>query len=414
MVEEPDKNGLKPTNPDLLPGDQAVSAPTTPADTSTTLPVFLLDPACLSQLRARVAEGDPSFDTAFKTLISNANLALTADPFSVTFKPQTPPSGTKHDYMSQARYWWPDPTTTDGLPYLSKDGQNNPEILKIPDHTSLDHMIVAVNHLSLAYYLTGDQHYATKAASLIRTWFLNPTTAMNPNMDYAQMIPGHTEVQGYGIIDSRELSRLIDDIGLLAGSSAWTTTDQTNLQIWFTHYLHWLQTSDKGRAAAKTVNNHQTWYRVQVAPIALFLGNKMLATQIIHDTQALIADQINTDGSQRHEITRADGWNYSNFNLDVLFRLAAIGEKVGVDLWNYQTSDGRGLRKALDFILPATIDHRQWSYTVGSPWDNVAATTLFHVASNSYTSRAYRTLSEQIKKPSFNAAIEQLWYPALF
>ena len=55
-------------------------------------------------------------------------------PPSVMDKGVTPPSGDKHDYMSQAPYWWPDPTKPDGSPYIRKDGERNPEIDKITDH----------------------------------------------------------------------------------------------------------------------------------------------------------------------------------------------------------------------------------------------------------------------------------------
>ena len=40
---------------------------------------------------------------------------------------QLPPSGDKHDYMSVGPYWWPDPSKPDGLPYIRRDGEVNPE-----------------------------------------------------------------------------------------------------------------------------------------------------------------------------------------------------------------------------------------------------------------------------------------------
>lgn len=36
-------------------------------------------------------------------------------------------SGNKHDYYSFPPYWWPNPDTQDGLPYIRKDGQTNPD-----------------------------------------------------------------------------------------------------------------------------------------------------------------------------------------------------------------------------------------------------------------------------------------------
>ena len=31
------------------------------------------------------------------------------------------PSGDKHDYISVGTYWWPNPDTSDGLPYIRRD-----------------------------------------------------------------------------------------------------------------------------------------------------------------------------------------------------------------------------------------------------------------------------------------------------
>jgi hypothetical protein len=35
---------------------------------------------------------------------------------------------------------------------------------------------------------------------------------------------------------------------------------------------------------------------------------------------------------------------------------------VGVDLWHYQTADGRSLLKALEFMAPFADPHREWPY----------------------------------------------------
>jgi hypothetical protein len=66
-----------------------------------------------------------------------------AGPFAVTSKSQTPPSGDKHDYMSLARYFWPNPATANHLPYVQRDGQSNPQIDAVPDHANLFKMLTA-------------------------------------------------------------------------------------------------------------------------------------------------------------------------------------------------------------------------------------------------------------------------------
>lgn len=68
---------------------------------------------------------------AAKAVIREADKNLSATILTVMDKPLTPPSGNKHDYMSMGRYWWPDPTKADGLPYVRRDGVVNPEIDKL-------------------------------------------------------------------------------------------------------------------------------------------------------------------------------------------------------------------------------------------------------------------------------------------
>src|SRR5258707_381839 len=176
-------------------------------------------------------------------------------PSSVVTKAVTPPSGDKHDYLSQAPYFWPNPDKPDGLPYINRDGERNPELDKITDHLALDQMEVAVRALSLAYYLKDDEAYAAKATQLLRSWFIDPATRMNPNLEYAQFIPGVNTGRGIGLIETRGLVDVVDAIGLLATSKSWTAADKKGLEVWFTKFLEWMQGSRNGREESAVKNN---------------------------------------------------------------------------------------------------------------------------------------------------------------
>src|SRR2546421_9305635 len=251
-----------------------------------TLPrVFLLDARRLSETRRSILSGNKSFDAALQKLEADARKALKAGTFSVVNKTAMPPSGDKHDYMSQAPYFWPDPKSPNGLPYIRRDGERNPEINKITDHHTMDQMVSAVETLALAYYLKGNEAYAAKAAQLLRAWFFDPATRMNPSLEYAQFIPGVNTGRGIGLIETRGLTHVVDAIGLLAGSKALTEADQRGLQDWFGKFLEWMQESKNGREESAAKNNHGTYYDVQVVSYALFLGKKGLAVRVLQEAQ---------------------------------------------------------------------------------------------------------------------------------
>src|SRR6202453_186621 len=206
-----------------------VSTPPPVAASSPAPRVFLLDADRLRVVKQKIAEGDPRYAPALQHLLRDARNSLRSGPFSVVDKRTIPPSGDKHDYMSQAPYFWPNPNTSNGLPYIRRDGDHNPEIRQISDHHTMSDMANNVQTLALAYYFSGDERYALKARQLIAAWFFDPATRMNPNLQYAQAIPGLNTGRGIGIIESRFLTQVVDAPGLLAGSNSWTPADQRQL-----------------------------------------------------------------------------------------------------------------------------------------------------------------------------------------
>jgi len=283
--------------------------------------------------------------------------------------------------MSQAPYFWADPTKKDGLPYIRRDGERNPEIEKITDHNAMDRLVAAVENLSLAYYFRGDEACAAKAISLLRTWFLDPATKMNPNLQFGQGIPGITTGRGIGLIETRGLTRVVDAVGLLEGSKSMTAADKRGIEEWFGKFLTWMLESKNGRDESAAQNNHGTHYDVQVMSFALFVGKNELAKSVAETAKTKrIAKQIEPDGSQPLELERTKGWSYSVMNLEGMISLATLADQVGVDLWNYETKDGRGIRKAFDFLFPFA-NGEKWKYQQIAEWPSQILIPLMGVAS---------------------------------
>lgn len=360
--------------------------------------VFLLDGNRLQAVRTAIRRRDKELENAWSKLQRDAQKALASAPFSIVNKSVAPPSGDKHDYMSQAPYFWPNPKTGNGLPYIRRDGERNPEINKITDHKSIDDIENAAETLALAYYFTGDERYASKAVELLHAFFLDPATRMNPNLQYAQFIPGVNTGRGIGLIETRGLTRVVDAIALLEGSKALTSEDEHGLKDWFEKFLQWMLNSKNGREESAAKNNHGTYYDVQIVSFALFVGRRDLAKGILEQAkQKRIATQIEPDGRQPLELARTKAWSYSNGNLDGLMQLATLGQYAGVDLWNFQTKDGRGIRQALDFLVPIAMGEKKWAYQeIGG---GVKPETLFPLmrrAAAIYRDRAYQTVIAKI------------------
>ena len=376
------------------------------------LPLFLLATCCSvlaqntlvldrsvleSQRREFTNAAQSEVDVEIQKLIKKADKLVTAGKtFSVLKKSPTPPSGDKHDYMSQAPYWWPDPSKPNGLPYIRRDGERNPELAKISDHDELDQMIVDSEQLALAYYFSGNEKYANHAASTLRAWFLDPGTRQNPNLKFAQQIPGVSTGRGIGLIETRQLYRAIDASILIEGSKAWTVNDQQALKKWFVQFLDWMIESPNGKDESDEKNNHGTHYDVQIVSYAIFTGKTDIARKQLEMTKRRIASQIEPDGRQPLELARTLSWGYVNMNLHGFFTLARLGESVGVDLWNYSTTDGRSIKKAFEWLVPFAANEKEWNFKQIKPrtFDN--------------TVRLLRTGAAKYKDPRYSAIANRL------
>ncbi|MFT3934283.1 MAG: alginate lyase family protein [Chitinophagaceae bacterium] len=331
--------------------------------TKAQLPNTLIsNPRRLQEVKQKFQQKDPAAIGAIARLQKQADSLLDIKPMSVMEKAFTPASGNKHDYMSQAPYFWYDSSKPNGLPYLRRDGERNPEIYKITDRTYLGKIENATRILSLAWYFTGQEKYATKAAIILRTWFLDDATKMNPNLDYGQAIPGINTGRGIGIIETIALTGIADAAILLLGASSWKTNDEQSLKQWYAQYLNWMLTSKNGKEEHAAKNNHGTWYYAQAIDFALFTGDKKMAVDLINESKKRLDSQLTAEGKQPLELERTNGLGYSTMNLHGWFTLATLAGKAGIDLWNYQTPLKASLKTAFDWLSPYAMGTENWTY----------------------------------------------------
>ena len=394
--------GVAPAAP-RLPSRVAPPAP---------LRVYSLRADALARAKRRLASGDSSLRPAYDRLVREATAALAAGPFSVMDKQRTPPSGDKHDYVSMGPYWWPDSTKPGGLPYVRRDGERNPEIRRDYDAPRLGALTGDVATLALAYYFSDDEKYAARATELLRVWFLDPATRMNPNLRYGQRVPGITEGRSAGIIETRSFVGLVDAIGMLERSPGWRDTDGQGMRVWMSAYLEWLRTSDIGKQERGAHNNHGTWYDAQVAALALFTGDSGLARAKLEASKATrIGSQVKPDGSQPFELQRTRALAYSAMNLEGLCRLAELGRQVGVDLWSYGSPGGGSMRKALDYVAPYVDAATHWPGQQITPIEPDWAVLLLERARIAYGEPRYGALLRKIPGDVVLSHRARLLYP---
>jgi hypothetical protein len=299
---------------------------------------------------------------AFGPLLERAEAELSVPLATVMDKHLAPPSGDRHDYFALSPYHWPNPDSSDGRPYVFRDGQVNPAAEGDGyDRMAYFRMGDAVTYLAVAFDVTKEPRYARRAAEWLRAWFVMPATRMNPNLRFAQCIPGDAEGLPIGLIRGMTIIDVVRAERLLIGTAAWTHEDADALRGWAQDYLRWLREDSLGQREARAQNNHGTWYDAQLASLACYLGDVRLARQVVATAATTrIAKQVQPTGRQPFELMRTKSWDYSVMNLEALVTMADVGSAVNEDLWNFSTPDGRSIRRALDFLLPFATGAEDW------------------------------------------------------
>lgn len=314
--------------------------------------------------KKRIAGKEKESLESYTSLIKNADKSISAGPFSVMNKTGIPPSGSKHDYMTLAPYFWPNPDTPNRLPYIRKDGEVNPETRdNFTDYKEKENFFNAIDVLGKAFYYSENKAYGEKAISLIRIWFLDEATKMNPHLNFGQGVRGVNDGRPFGIIEFGGIRELIECMEILEQGRILDETTKRGIDNWLAEYKNWLLNSKIGTEERNTRNNHGTWYDVQMCSIMLYLGELEQLKEILEQAKTKrIASQIEPDGSQPHELERTKSFSYSSMNLSAFTKLAWFGQKVGVDLWNFKTSDGRSIKKAYEYLIPYISTDKKWEY----------------------------------------------------
>lgn len=323
--------------------------------------LLLLDKENLDQIKTKIDRQDPFVMPAYQTLISKAEKALSMGRLSVVDKTLTPPSQNKHDYMSFGPYFWPNPKTKDGYPYIRRDGKVNPNALIDSDSPRLVRLANALETLALAYYYTNNTKYAQRAVEMIQIWFINDSTKMNPHLKYAQGIPGTVPGRALGILDGRHFVRILDSITLIENSNLLSSKDLEKIKQWVKEYQNWLLTGEYAYEESHRPNNHGTFYDYQVVGYALYLEQPKKAEELLTNAQYVrLGSHIGSKGQNFHELERTRPLHYSLFDLEALMGLALYSDHCDdVNFWTF-TINETSLKKAIDYVVKYKNNRDIW------------------------------------------------------
>ncbi|KAF7358858.1 Chondroitin AC/alginate lyase [Mycena sanguinolenta] len=311
------------------------------------------------------------FAGAEATIVAWADEMASHGPWTVTSKPVVAPSNDTHDYMSWAPYEWANCSNVKNTTVLSladesrecnfvfRDGQVNPERFIIQDFQSFFNLSDAVLYNSIAAVLQNKSSsvYSQNVAKFVNTWFLDSATAMNPNLNYAQMNrgPGGQTGAYTGILDLRGFAKIAAGILMLRASknTDWTSDLDSQFVAWCNKYIGWLDTSPTGQQAAHATNNHGTIFVAQYAALKLIVND---VSSAVNWTQGYFSgkfqNQINSTGDQPEEASRETPYHYRNFNIAGMVtnaRLLSYADPTSTP-WN-TTAQGQTIQGTVDFLM---------------------------------------------------------------
>jgi hypothetical protein len=349
---------------------------------------------------------DQVVKTLHQQILDEAAWAMQQEPITVTAQSSQRSAGGKHDFFSEGDYWWPNPKSVDS-PYIQKDGMTNPANF-VAHRLAMIRFSKIMGALASAYKITGDKKYLFHALKHCNAWFVDAATLMNPSLLYSQAIKGRFTGRGIGIIDTIQLMEVVQGLTVMENDPAMDRNSLAAIKNWFEQYLQWLTTHQYGKDEMNATNNHGTCWAMQASCFARFTGNKEVMNFCSDRFKnVFLPKQMAADGSFPQEIRRTKPYGYSIFNLDAMTTLCQILSTKENDLWNYQTADGKSIKKGIEFLHPYIADKNKWPFAKDVMyWDNWPVAQPFLVfGANAYNNKEWFTTWKNL---DHNPSVEEV------
>jgi hypothetical protein len=148
------------------------------------------------------------------------------------------------------------PSAWTACPYIGRDGKVNPDVRSLNGPGAINSVGQFALYGSIAFATNRNVMYSQGVVKAIDTFFLDPTSKMNPNVNFGQMVrgpgPEHQNGTFTGILDIRGLVKVINGIFILksGGSSEWNNAKDQDMRSWVQEYARWLEESKIGGVTA--------------------------------------------------------------------------------------------------------------------------------------------------------------------
>lgn len=343
-------------------------------------------------------------------VLNEAAWAMQQQPITVTAESSPRSAGGKHDFFSEADYFWPNPKNPDG-PYINRDGETNPNNF-VAHRKAMIRFSTIIGALASAYKITGDEKYAQQALLHLKAWFVDQETLMNPNLSFAQAVKGSSTGRSWGIIDTIHLMEVAQGMLVMEKAKAFDAATTNAIKKWFADYILWLNTSKNGRAEKNSKNNHSTCWAMQVASFAKLCNDQVMLDSLRTSYKTvLLPNQMAVNGSFPLELERTKAYGYSIFNLDAMVMVCQILSTPKDNLWQFETADGKSIRKGIEFLYPFVAYKSKWTLKPDIMfWENWPVAQPFLVfGANHYKNQAwFNTWKSLDLKPTVEEVIRNL------
>ena len=262
-------------------------------------------------------------------------------------------------FFSEGDYWWPDPKKP-GWPVRATRRHDQSRqfcghrkfLLKLGTNARPGCGLEAQSK---------ERRLRTTPRRICGRGLLTRPRVINPDLQYAQAIHGKSTGRGTG----RDRHHPSGGSGPRGSGSSGVgcilAADFAKVKKWFADYANWMTTSKNGMEERDAKNNHGTCWLMQVAAFAKLTDDKkLMAYSADRFKTVIVPGQIEPDGSLPLEMRRTKPYGYCLFNLEALSTLCQIVSETGDNLWNFATPDGRGVRKAIEYMYPYIKDKKTW------------------------------------------------------